>query len=255
MQTHLKLAVDTHCHSVASVHALTTIKEVVDISKAADLEGVVISDHHPSLQFEGEGYRVDAPDDAYFYVFCRRLNMDQESFKVYKGIELNLLDHEPWVSPIHEKYCDFFDIKLAGIHFFPHLFKKNHSAKQNTEFMVNAISSGERRPFHILTHPVIKEFPVDIESIVKACASRNIALEVNNSHLRYREDARELISNMLKWALKFKAFISVGTDAHVPNEIGDLTLATQLLSELNYPHELIINSSTERFNQFLNGNF
>lgn len=249
-----KLQIDTHCHSVASAHAICTIGEIVSRAKKVGLKGVVITDHHPSLGYTCDDYRMRAPDDAYFSVFCKRYKNLDPDVEVFRGIELNILDYEPWVTTPKSSYDKGLDFKIASVHMVPHLFKKGGSISENTKAMLNAINFGAVRPFHVLGHPIMNGAMIDIEEIVKACESRNIALELNNSYLLYNKGDASLIERMLELAAVHECFISVGSDSHVENEVGLLSEATKLLQKINFPERLIINRTLETFKEFCNIN-
>jgi putative hydrolase len=96
-------------------------------------------------------------------------------------------------------------------------------------------------------------FPVDYEKIVKAAKKYNVALEVNNTSLGTitRVGSKKNCKKMLELAKKESCYIALGTDAHYSGHIGEFQRAIELLEEVDYPEELIINSSKETFNKFL----
>jgi putative hydrolase len=246
------IEVDTHSHSVASHHALSTIEEMLRAANAKGIRGLVLSDHHPSLRFEGDDYFINAPDEAFFHVFCQRFKpQDSYGIKLFKSIELNILDHDPWVSPLSDRFDNLFDLKIAGIHSFPHLFSVTSDICFNTELVVNAIRSGEKRKFDIFTHPVALHFPLDIKLVVEECVERGIALEVNNSNLLYKKEIAPLVKSMLKEVVRCGGHIAVGSDAHMASEVGRFSEAIKILEDVAFPSELIVNSSLGRFISFI----
>ena len=46
--------------------------------------------------------------------------------------------------------------------------------------------------------------------------------------------------------------IFVGSDAHDPSDVGEFKLALELLTELNFDEDLIINNDVEKFTKFIN---
>ncbi len=244
------IQIDIHNHSIASHHAFNTIEEITSIAEKAGLKGIAITDHHPSLSGD-EKYDIKAPDAVYFHVFCIRYKNTNKNVKLYKGIELNLLNSEPWISEVSDVYSDLFDIKIAGIHPFDHLFPKNDNKIKNTDTILESINKGRSRRFHVFAHPIINGVPLDIELIVKACASRRIALELNNAFLLYEKSSIELVQEMLESAASHRCFIALGSDSHVPSEIGLFDNASALLKKINFPYELIVNRTIEALDNFL----
>ena len=251
MKKEYSIKIDTHCHSIASHHAMCTVMETISIAKEKGLEGVTISDHHPSLRGRYKNNLIQAPDIAFFSVFCQRYVNTEKDIRLYKGIELNLLQKEPWVSAISTRLSDNLDLKIAGIHPFDHLFKKIEDITGNTDAVLEAVHLGEKRPFHILAHPITPGVPLDMDNIIKACRERKIAIELNNSFVLYEKVQVGLIEEMLEKTAFHGCYLSVGSDAHTPHEIGLFNSAIELLEKVDFPPELIVNRNMEILDEFL----
>ena len=52
-------------------------------------------------------------------------------------------------------------------------------------------------------------------------------------------------------AKKYRVPITVDSDAHFSTLVGDFPRAQRLLQELDFPEELVVNSSMERLNAYL----
>lgn len=243
--------IDLHCHSIVTKHAMCTILEILDLAKRKGLKGVAISDHHPSLAHNGDDYRIDAPDDAHFSVFCHRFEALDNSVRLFKSIELNILDRDPWLYEASANYDDKFDFRIAGVHVLPHLFKKCDDIVKNTDAVLAAINLGDKPKFQILAHPHMKDVELDLTEIIKACKNRGIALELNNSNLLYNKTRMERAREFLEKSAFYGASISVASDAHAPHEVGLFDSSLDLLSEMNFPEELIVNRTMASFNQFI----
>lgn len=251
-----RIAVDIHCHTYASFHAMCTISEVIQLAKQRGLDAIAVTDHHPSLDYPEEGFRIRSPDFAYFNVFCERFqNMDPD-IVLLKGIELNLLDHEPWVNDLKLPFFKRLDIRLAGIHVMNHLFNKSSDLARNTKAIVAAFERGDRRPFEVMTHPIINGVKFEHKAVIDAAKRRKIAFELNNSFFlnddgltSNRMDVAELITFFEKIA-EAGGQIAVGSDAHVPHEVGKFDGACAFLARMNFPEQLIINRSLEGVRQF-----
>ncbi|HHY70691.1 MAG TPA: phosphatase, partial [Thermoanaerobacterales bacterium] len=75
-------------------------------------------------------------------------------------------------------------------------------------------------------------------------------LEVNNSSLKtafYRLNVRENLLEMLQLCEKHSVVISLGSDAHFANAVGNFDCAALLLKEIRFPEELVANTSVEKF--------
>ena len=85
------------------------------------------------------------------------------------------------------------------------------------------------------------------------CAARGArdtgtALEVNNSSLVKKERRLNCYDNyrcMLRWCEKLSVPVIVDSDAHDPSWVGRLDLAEELLREVRFPEELVLNTLTD----------
>ena len=108
---------------------------------------------------------------------------------------------------------------------------------------------------HFVSHPDDDHTPLDYNHLVLAAKQYQIALEVNNSSL-IKKDKRlncyENYQKMLKLCMELKVPIFVGSDAHDPSWVGEFKLAEELLTELNFDEDLIINNDLDKFTKFIN---
>ena len=85
----------------------------------------------------------------------------------------------------------------------------------------------------------VKKF---LNNIVYFCKENNIYMEVNESSIVYNEGGA--VDRLVYWLKKAKGnknIISLGTDAHSCYEVGRFDNVLQLLNEIEYPKELIVN--------------
>ncbi len=83
-----------------------------------------------------------------------------------------------------------------------------------------------------------------------------MAVEVNCSSLNgsgFRLDAEANQRVYLELCKKYQVPIIIDSDAHMSVHVGVFDVAEQLLQELEFPEELIINSSVERLNNYFKG--
>ena len=80
-----------------------------------------------------------------------------------------------------------------------------------------------------------------------------VALEVNNSHVKYswRKGTLENIRTYLELCMKYRVPIFVGSDAHDPCQIGNFDEAIALVDEFGFDKELIINNDEDKFRAFI----
>ena len=106
----------------------------------------------------------------------------------------------------------------------------------------------------IIGHPDDGRFPIDYETLVCAAKEEHVLLEVNNSSLHpqsNRLNAHENYLKMLDLCRQHKVSIILNSDAHCEVDIGNHTRAQALLQEVDFPDELVVNTSIEKAAAFI----
>ena len=233
----MDIIADLHTHSVASGHAYSTIMENINAAKNKNLQFLGITDHAPALE--------DAPKETHF----RNLKVIKKSFdnlNVLHGVELSILDEHGTVD-LPDEVLENLDYAIASLH-YP-VYPKN-KLYLCTEAAINAMNN---KNIFILGHPDDKLLPLDYKAIVKAAKDHHVLLEVNNSSLRpnsFRYGAKENYFKMLTYAKNMNVSVVVSSDSHICYDVGNVELALTLLNELNFPQELVANSSCKRLLDF-----
>ena len=90
-----------------------------------------------------------------------------------------------------------------------------------------------QNPFvDIVVHPGNPEYPVDEETIVKAAARYDVALEVNNSSLTVsRKGSLPHCDHIVSLAKTYGAKLIVGSDSHYCETVGEFSVAAELLAK------------------------
>ena len=92
------------------------------------------------------------------------------------------------------------------------------------------------------------------KELVKTAKRTGTLLEINNSSLKpdgYRSNSKENALKMLEYCKKYEAMIVLGSDAHFDEAIADYPFADAVLEEIQFPTELIANTSYEKLQSFL----
>ena len=135
------------------------------------------------------------------------------------------------------------DYSIASLH--EPCYKSGTSA-ENTRAYIGAI---ENPLIHIIGHPDDSRFPVDYDTLVSAAAENHTLLELNSSSLHplsARINAAENYRIMLELCKRYHASVIIDSDAHIEADVGNHTRAWELINEMNFPEELIVNSSFEK---------
>ena len=235
----MKIIADYHTHTIYS-HGKGTIEENVKVAISKGIKTLGISDHG----YKNIAYGVKLDD---FKKMREEVDILNEKYKnqikILLGVECNILDNEGNID-LHEKINDYLDYVMAGYHFgsIPTSFKgmvnicqnyilKSEKAREyNTEAIVNTMKKND---IFAITHPGDKG-KVYIEEIAKVSKETNTLLEINSSHSFLNEE-------QLKKIKKYIPKLIIGSDAHIPQNVGDFDLALDAVNKSGIDISLIEN--------------
>lgn len=228
---------DLHMHTLVSGHAFGTIREMADGASQKGLQLIGITDHGPGIP--------GACDPIYF------LNLMDAPRKLYGveilyGCEVNILTKGQL--SLAQRYLDALDYGIAGIH---GLCYQDEGIVKNTD---NTIKCMQHPKIRFISHPDDGRYPVDYPALVEAAKETKVALEVNTSSLRtpsFRLGCKENYEIMLPLCMEHRVPIIVDSDAHDPIRVGDFSLAAELLEQIGFDEELILNNDLEKVKSFL----
>ena len=96
-------------------------------------------------------------------------------------------------------------------------------------------------------------FPFDHEYIISRCNDHGKIVEINNASLSIRKGSHDNCMDIARLCMKYEVPISVDSDSHICYRVGHVEGALEMLEEIGFPEELIINSSVERLNNYFKG--
>lgn len=235
----MRSLMDLHTHTIASGHAYSTLKENIEIAQQRGLKVLGLSEHAPGMP--------GGPNVMYFWNY-KCIPRQYGDLRLMCGVEADICDLNGGLD-VDDFTLSRVDYVIASMH-TPCL--KSGTAYENTMAAIGAM----KNPYvTILGHPDDSRFPLDYDLLVKAAVEEKVALEVNNSSLHplaARQGARENIRMLLQKCKEYGCYIIIGSDAHTCYAVGDFTEAEQLLTELDFPRELVINESLDRLDLTLN---
>lgn len=234
----MKDVLDVHTHSLASGHAYSTPREMIQSAVQKGLALFGMSDHAPNMP--------GASSEMYFHNF-RVIDRNPCGIELVMGAELNIIDYNGGVD-LPEKVLSRLDFTIASMH---DICVDPGSIEQNTASIIAAM----RNPYvTIIGHPDDGYFPLEYQELVRAAKENRVLLELNSSSLRpasHRRNARENVTVMLDYCRRYEAPIIISSDAHIDADIGNHRLAHELLAELDFPEALVVNTAVDKFRQFL----
>lgn len=236
----LKYVADLHTHTVASGHAYNTIQEMVNAAKKKKLELYGITEH--SVTMPGTCHEM-------YFSNLKNVRRDYEGIEVLFGVELNIISYDGEVD-MSEELLREMDIVIASIH--ANIGYTSGTTEENTKAVIGAI----KNPYiDIIGHPDDGRIPLDYEQVVKAAKEYHTLLEINNSSLSptgFRVNTRENDRTILELCQKYRVPVVIGSDAHADDVVGANERAVDLMEEIQFDTDLVMNYHVEQLKTYLN---
>ena len=234
----MQILADYHTHTIYS-HGKGTIEDNVKVAISKGIKTLGISDHG----YKHMTYGVKADDIAKMREEIDMLNDKYKDINILLGMECNILDDKGNID-LSDRFSDYLDYVMAGYHFgsIPrslkgainhmdnYIIKSSKAKNYNTNAIINAMKNND---IFIITHPGDKG-DVYIEEIAKIAKETDTRLEVNSSH-------GFLNVEQLKIIKPYENKLIIGSDAHVPDNVGNFKLAIENLEKAKINLSLVEN--------------
>lgn len=232
----MKYVLDVHTHTVASGHAYTTLLENAKYASEIGLEILGTTEHGPTMPH--------APHVWYFHNY-RVLPRKIYGVKMLYGCEVNIMDNKGNLD-LEEDTLKDLDIVIASLH-DPCI--KPKTRKENTEALLNVMDN----PYvDVIGHSGNPKFPIYEEEVVKKAKEKNILIEINNSSFKTsRIGSKPTCKKIAELCMKYNTPIIMGSDSHVCFTIGNFDKIEEVMEEICFPQELIINNDEKKLIKYL----
>lgn len=231
----MQYLIDLHMHTLASTHAYSTIHDYIHAAKSKGLKIIAITDHGMELG--------DSPHRWHF-VNLRMIPRIVDGVGILRGMEANILNLQGEIDCDDGMYREL-DLVLAGFH-DPALAPMD--IDRNTEALIATIKNPK---VNIISHPGNPKFPIHIMEVAKAAKEHNVALEINNSSFISRKGSDENCRKVAQAVKDCGGMISFGSDSHIAYSVGNFDHCLELIKDVDFPVERIINRSPQALIEFL----
>lgn len=234
MEENMNIELDVHTHTIVSGHAYSTIREMAKEASLKGLKLLGITEHTPG---------IPGTCSPIYFENLKVVPREMFGVKLLMGAEINIIDYVGKLD-LEDRIIDKLDIRIAGIH--NHCYTPG-TIEQNTNAVIEAIKNPK---IDIISHPADGTCSLDYEMLVQTAGKYNTLLELNNNSLKpinERRGARENNISMLKLCKKHNVTIILASDAHVDIDVGSLQYAYEIIREVEFPDELIVNKSATSF--------
>lgn len=231
----MRIIGDLHCHTQASVHAYSTLRENMDAAVKKGIKVLGITDHG-----------IGCPDSPPLSYFENLLSLPNQAEDIYllRGVEANIMDFEGNLD-MPKTLLKKMDIVIASFH-------TSCRVSGTREEHTNAYLAIAKNPnVDIIGHSGSVEFEYNYEKVIPEFKKYGKVVEINAHTFICREKS---IANCRKIALlckELKVPVAVNSDAHSEFEVGECTRAFQMLKEIDFPEELIVNTDYQRLLEYL----
>ena len=230
--------IDIHTHTIASMHAYSTIREMAAAAKEKGLALIGISDHAPGLP--------GTFPEMYFRNF-KVIRPAAYGIDIIMGAELNIMNYEGKVD-LPEKTLQKLHYAIASLH---DLTIRPGTQEENTRALIHAM---ENPYVGIIGHPDNPAYPIDFDALARAAAEHHVLIEANSaSHNPNgpRKGSELLARSLLDACRRHGAHIIIGSDAHVDSDVGEHSHTHAILEEIDFPAELVLNSDPARLKAWI----
>jgi putative hydrolase len=227
---------DLHVHTVASGHAYSTINEIAAAAAARDLRAVGMTDHGPNMPAAPHPYHFEC-----LYMIPEYI----DGIRILKGVEANIIG--PGRVDLEDRLLDRMELVLAGFHHDCGYPSDNRAG--NTRAVLALM---ENPRINIICHPGNPDFPLDYEAVARKGAETGTALELNNSSFATsRAGSSENCRLIARQCARFGTPITIGSDAHIAQEVGHFEHSLAAIAHAGIPAEQIVSRSLESTLAFL----
>lgn len=224
---------DLHTHTLASTHAYSTLHELLMSASRKQHKLLAVTDHGPALP--------DSPHEWHFYGL-HRLPREVGGVRLLSGCEANILPGGELDLP--DSILNRLDFVIASMHSPTYPVS---TIEENTRAWIKAASNPA---VDCLGHAGQPAYPFDIPAVVGACRESGAIFEINSSSFSIRKGSGAYCREIALECKRQGVGLAVTSDAHCMYEVGEFTDSLELLFSIDFPDELVINSSIKRFAEF-----
>lgn len=235
----MRFLVDTHCHTISSGHAYSTISEIAEAAVEKGLKLIAMTDHGPAMPGGPHIFHIGNQKVIPDYI---------KGVRVLKGVEANIMDFDGGLD-LPDSYLKKLEIVIASFH---DICIASGSVEENTRAMVRAMKNPN---VDIIAHPGNPYFPIDIDRLIQCAQDTGKLIEINNSSfVGSRIGSAENCRSIAAKAMEKGVMLVAGSDCHICYDVGRFDKVEEIFKDVGMPEELIINTDPQKLIDYLNRN-
>ena len=234
------MIVDYHTHNRLCRHAQGEIEEYIQTAIRRGFDEIGCSDHAPLPDNYDPRHRMTV--EEFYSDYAPAVSDLSEKYskqiRVKRGIEVDFLD---WADDWNRKFIaeNDFDFVLGSVHFvgprgsekalFGSDYKQSELASLNEQYFLALADSARSGLFDIIAHcDIVKKFgdvsgkriAELIREAMVQIKNADICIEINTSGLRKPEKETYPSERILGIARELHIPLTIGSDAHMPDDVG-----------------------------------
>lgn len=233
----MKIAGDTHTHTLICQHAFSTLLENIRAAAAKGHRFLATTEHGPAMP--------GAPFVWFFDSLPNAVPREVEGVVVIRGCEANITDLSGALD-IPEGSLRRLDMVIASMH--RPTFPKGTTREERTAAWL-AVAQNPR--VDVIGHLGDPRFDADYEAVLRAFREGGQAVELNSSSDRSRPGSGENCRRIAALCREHGVPVVLSTDAHFCTAIGEVDWAASLAEEAGIPEEQILNLDYRRFRDWI----
>ena len=231
----MQIVGDTHTHTVVCGHASGTLTENAMYAARMGHRFIAITEHSGGLP--------GAPINWFFNNMVWHLPRLVEGIILLKGIEVNIVNIRGDLD-FPEDVMKKMDIVVASVHFDEIFEHGNYSSSDYTDMYCKV---AQNPLVDIIGHCDDPRFEVDEDKIIRAFCENDKIVEINAASQKSRVGSLEKCRRIVELCKHHGAKVTVASDSHSAQGVGNVQSCIDLLQELRFPQELVINADFDRF--------
>lgn len=243
----LNVRTDLHTHSIFSMHAYSTIEENLRNGAELGMEAVGISDHYsglfyPTTEFPWYSHMIN----------YKALPQEWYGVRLFRGAEADIVDLEGHLfgydikmsypaggrsdRTYEEGLLYPLDYVIASVH------DKRHTVGadlvQTTKMYLKAL---DHPKVLILGHIGRSGVPFDLDEVLLKAKAVHKLIEINDASFGYKEAVVCRCREIAVRCAELGVGIAIDSDAHSAYYVGRYKKSIEMLEEIHFPEELIMN--------------
>lgn len=232
-----KIQADMHVHTLRSETGYSTLLENISAAKKRELSAICVTDYGPRDR------NTNIPKNI--LNLKEHVPSEVEGIILYNGIESNIINLHNGETDINNKPHDNLEWIISSYHPISEIDNMILGYQNNTTMFSSVASDKDTM---VLGH--IDRLDFDFEKVVGLCKENGKIIELNEYSVEFPEnyDRAVEIINLCK---EKSVFISVSSGAHIATEVGNFENSIEILKKVDFPQDLIINSSVELIDEYI----